>query len=146
MPVRSPAGDALRRVAARARLGLGSLVARQVDLEHGALVRRAVDKDEAAGLLDDAVDRRQAEPGAGADLLGREERLEDALDVLLRDADPGIGDLDQHVVAGRHGLGAAPRTASSCATLLVRIVSVPPSVIASRALTARLMMTCSSWP
>ena len=37
----------------------------------------AVEEDVAAGLLDDAVDRRQAEPGALADLLGGEERLED---------------------------------------------------------------------
>ena len=78
-------------------------------LEDRALARRAVDKDEAAGLLDDAVHGRQAEPGAGAELLGREERLEDAFEVFLRDADPGIGDLDQHVIAGRHDFGAAPQ-------------------------------------
>ena len=40
----------------------------------------AVAEDEAAGLLDDAVDRREAEAGALADLLGGEERLEDLVD------------------------------------------------------------------
>jgi len=38
--------------------------------------------DEAAGLLDDAIDRRQAEAGALADFLGGEERLEDLVDDL----------------------------------------------------------------
>ena len=37
------------------------------------------------------------------------------------------------------------RSRSSSSTLPVSIVSVPPSGIASRALTARLMSTCSSW-
>ena len=45
----------LRRLAARTRLVLDRLMARQVDLENGALARRAVDEDKAAGLLDDAV-------------------------------------------------------------------------------------------
>ena len=35
-----------------------------------------IGEDEAARLLDDAVDGRQAEPGALADFLGGEERLE----------------------------------------------------------------------
>jgi len=63
-------------------------MARQVDLEYRATAGRAVDKDEAAGLADDAVHGRQAKPGARADLLGREERLEDARQMFLRDADP----------------------------------------------------------
>ena len=121
-------------------------MARQKDRELRALARLAVDEDEAAGLLDDAVDGREAEPGAGADLLGREERLEDARQILLGDADAGIGDLDQHIIAGRHDLVRRAGSAPSLATLAVRMVSVPPPGIASRALTARLMMTCSSWP
>ena len=40
--------------------------------------------DEAAGLLDDAVDHRQAEARALADLLGGEERLEDLVAALRR--------------------------------------------------------------
>ena len=58
-------------------------------------------EDEAAGLLDDAVDHRQAEAGALADLLGGEERLEDLLQHVRRDAGAGVLDLDQHVVGRR---------------------------------------------
>ncbi len=57
-------------------------------------------EDEAAGLLDDAVDHRQSEPGALAHLLGGEEGLEYLLQRLRRDAGAGILDLDQHIVAG----------------------------------------------
>ena len=60
--------------------------------------------DEAAGLLDDAVDGREAEAGALADFLGREERLEDLVDDLRRNAGAGVGHLDQHVVGRRHAL------------------------------------------
>jgi hypothetical protein len=49
---------------------------RKVDQERGAAARLADDGDVAAALLDDAVDDRQAEAGAFALLLGREERLE----------------------------------------------------------------------
>ena len=40
--------------------------------------------------LDDANGRRQAEAGALADFLCREERLEDAVEVLVRDALAGV--------------------------------------------------------
>ena len=40
------------------RRRIGELMARQVDLEIGAPPGRAIDKDEPAGLLDDAVNRR----------------------------------------------------------------------------------------
>ena len=43
-------------------------------------------------------------------------------------------------------LGAAPGRSRSVRTALVAIISRPPSGIASRALTARLRITCSSWP
>src|SRR5205085_11485639 len=99
-------GDRLAGLAARRRRRLAVEMAQEVDREHGALAGRTVDEDEAAGLLDDAVDGGEAEPGAGADLLGREERLEDAHEILLRDAESGIGDLDEDVVAGRHDLVA----------------------------------------
>src|SRR5438093_1361499 len=66
-----------RRLAERA-----AVMARQVDGEGGAGAGLAVDEDEAAGLLQDAVDGRQPEADALPDLLGREERVEDpALDV-----------------------------------------------------------------
>ena len=87
-------------------LAFGGLVARQMDGKRRARAELAVDGDEAAGLLDDAVGRRQSEPGALADLLGREEGLEDALEMRLGDAGAGIDHLDQHVIAGGQDLGA----------------------------------------
>ena len=47
---------------------------------------------------DDAVAHVQAEPGTFTDVLGAEERLEDACVVLLWNARPVVGDLDQHAV------------------------------------------------
>jgi hypothetical protein len=80
------------------------MVPRQEDPERGALADFAVDIDEAAGLLDDAVDGGEAEAGALADFLGREERLEDLVADLGRDAGTGVGDVDPHVVGDRHAL------------------------------------------
>src|SRR6516162_4715984 len=68
----------------------------------------AVDKHEAAGLFDDAVYRRQPEPGSGAQFLRRKKRIENAPDIAAGDPDAGIGYLDQHVVARRHHLVPAP--------------------------------------
>ena len=64
-----------------------------------------VDIDEAAGLLDDAVDGGEPESGALAHLFGREERLEYLVDDRCRDAGAGIDDFDQHVVGRGHALG-----------------------------------------
>ena len=47
-------------------------------------------------------------PGALADLLGGEERLEDLLDDLRRHAGAGIGHLDHHVIGRRHGAHVEP--------------------------------------
>ena len=58
-------------------------------------------EDEAAGLLDDAVDHRQAEAGALADFLRREERLENLVAHVGGNAVAVVLDLDQHVVGGR---------------------------------------------
>ena len=63
-----------------------------------------LDIDEAAGLLDDAVDRRQAEAGALADILGREERLENLVHDVGAMPVPVSFDLDQHVIAERQTL------------------------------------------
>jgi hypothetical protein len=52
-------------------------VDRQIDDEAGPLPDLGIGEDEAARLLDDAVDGRQAEAGALADFLGGEEGLED---------------------------------------------------------------------
>src|SRR5690349_19145529 len=72
---------------------------RQVDLEP-RVAGPGLDLDVAAVALDDdAVRDVQAEPRALAHRLGREERLEDPLEVLLRDAGAGVADLDQDVAA-----------------------------------------------
>ena len=63
-----------------------------------------LDIDEAAGLLDDAVDGREPEPGALADVLGGVEGVENLVDDLGRDAGAGVLDLDQHVFAERQPL------------------------------------------
>src|SRR5262249_2605803 len=68
--------------------------------------------DETAGLFDDAVDGREAETGALADLLGREERLEALVQNVRRDAGPSVGDLDQHIVGRRHALVSVARAVS----------------------------------
>ena len=78
-------------------------MARQENAERG-IARLRVHIDEAAGLLDDAVDRGQAEARALADFLGREERLEDLVDDVGRNAGAGVAHLDQHVVGARHAL------------------------------------------
>ena len=47
-----------------------------------------------AVVLDDSMGDAQAEAGAYSDALGGEERLEDPLEVLRRDARAGVRDLD----------------------------------------------------
>ena len=59
-------------------------------------------------------------------------------------AGAGVGDLDHHVVAGGDPVLAEGAQPPSAPTLAVRMVSVPPSGMASRAFTARLMTTCSN--
>ena len=89
-----------------------------------------IDVDAPAGLGDDPVHGRQPEPGAEADVLGRVERLEDPLEhVAARCPVPVSDDREPHVlVAARRSRSPACRR----------------SGIASRALIARLMITCSS--
>ena len=52
---------------------------------------------------DDAVRRREAEPGSVADVLGREERVEDPLADVVRDAGAVVGDVDLGVLARTAG-------------------------------------------
>ena len=105
----------------------------------------AVAEHIAAGLLDDAIDHRQAEAGALADLLGGEERLENLVAHVGGNAVAVVLDLDQHVIGGDQRLlveGGAfgGRRHCGCAGRCW-----PPSAIASRALTTRLTITCSNW-
>ena len=67
---------------------------RQIHAERRALADRALHLDGPAVRRDDAMADREAEPRALADTLRREERIEDALQVLFRDAAAGIDDRD----------------------------------------------------
>ena len=58
----------------------------QIDDEARALADLGIGEDEAARLLDDAVDGRQPEAGPLPHLLGREERLENLAEDARRNA------------------------------------------------------------
>src|SRR4051794_29557245 len=84
---------------------------RNDDPERGSRADLALDHDAAAVPVDDAVDNREAEAGALADVLGREERIEDLRDHVGRDAGPVVGDGDLDVVRLLPG-GDADRAAA----------------------------------
>ena len=65
---------------------------RQIQLHAGALPQHAVDPHVATGLADEAVNLRQAQAGALADILGGEERIERLASTSAGHADAGIGD------------------------------------------------------
>ena len=71
----------------------------QHDAERRAASGRAFHGDRSAVRLDDAVAHAEAEPGAFASGLRREERLEHALQRLLRHAGAGVGHLGDDRVA-----------------------------------------------
>src|SRR5688572_29578685 len=75
---------------------------RQVDGHGRALVKRALDRDEAATVTHDPIDEGQAEARTLADLLRGEERLEQVRLDLGRHADAIVADAHAHVVSGRH--------------------------------------------
>ena len=104
-----------------------------------------VDDHFAAGLLGEAEYLRQAEPGALADLLGGEERFEDALELLLRNADAGIGDRYRDITVG-FADGVRGACAGNSVAVRTVIVSRPWPSMASRALTAMLIIAVSNWP
>src|SRR5581483_3063876 len=64
----------------------------EVDLEHGANLRLAVDFDMPSALPDDAEDDRQAQAGPLAAPLRREERLKDLGRYVRRHSTAGVGD------------------------------------------------------
>ena len=81
---------------------------RERDDERGALAGQRLDVHPAAVGLDEALDDRQPEAGAGASAV---ERLEDALLLGERDARPLVDDADEQAAAGdprahRHGPAA----------------------------------------
>ena len=89
----------------RLRLRLGLAVGRRcgkVDVDSGALARRARQVDLAAAVLHDPEHRGQPQAGALAPRLGGEERFEDVgLDRLVH-ADTGVADAEHDVVARGH--------------------------------------------
>ena len=84
---------------------------RQIDGEGRTLAGRAGDLDVAVGLLGEAERLAEAEAGSLADFLGREERFEDRLDQLGRNAAAGVRHGDGDEVAAAGGLGAEGRDA-----------------------------------
>ena len=79
-----------RFLGARLQRPLDGGDARQVQREPAAAADLAVHHHLAAGLLGEAEHLRQAEPGALADFLGGEERLENAPELILRNPAAGI--------------------------------------------------------
>ena len=65
---------------------------RQEHRDGGALAQHALEPDGPAGLVCEAVHLRQAETGAFADRLCREERIEHFRSDILRNSDAGIVD------------------------------------------------------
>jgi hypothetical protein len=128
------------------RHGSGNLDPRQADRERRPTAGLRGDRDLATGPRGEAADHREAQPGALVGRLRREERLENLVDDLGRDPRSGVADVD--LDDGPRSVPAAPPPAVAAAASAARmpIVIVPPSGIASRALTARLMRACSSWP
>ena len=92
-------------------------------------------------LMGEAVDLRQAEPGALADLLGGEERIEDLVEQIRRNADAGVAETQRDEIAGRADPLGGRRAPSRCAP---DMANVPPSGMASRALTAMLTIASSN--
>ncbi|MNR05622.1 hypothetical protein D3C85_1216650 [compost metagenome] len=74
--------------------------ARQIQTHAGALARQAEQADVAARLLGKTVNHRQAEPGALADRLGGEERVERLGQDFGCHAGAVVADGDHQVIAG----------------------------------------------
>ncbi len=84
------------------RLLAAFIHARQEDRKRRADILHAIDGDVSAGLLHDAVARRQPEAGPLPFFLRGEKWLEDVLLHLRRHARAGVGHRELHVLAGGH--------------------------------------------
>src|SRR5438552_3401545 len=73
-------------------------IARQIDLKRRAVASLARDGDVAAALLDDAIDRGQAQSGPLLPF-GAKKRLEDVCQSFSVHAAAGVADRKQHVLA-----------------------------------------------
>ena len=76
------------------------LDSRKINLEGRAFANLAVNADVTAGLLDDGLAGRQAQPGAFALGLRREKRLEQTRFDFVGHAGSRVADAQHHVVAG----------------------------------------------
>ncbi|MBA7484170.1 hypothetical protein ES707_19694 [subsurface metagenome] len=74
---------------------------REVEAHRGALADLGIDAHLAARLPREAVHHRQPEPGALADRLCREERIEGACDHIGRHADAGVGNAEREILPRR---------------------------------------------
>ena len=115
----------------------------QEDAENCADADCRIAEHIAAGLLDDAVDHRKAEAGSFADLFGREERLENLFANVIRNSSAGVGHFNHHIIGGGERFLVQLRRVRR-RQIAVRNSILPPFGIASRALTTRLMTTCSN--
>ena len=105
---------------------------RQANLDRGPGAGRAGNPDVAAALLHDAINGRQAEAGAFADWLRREERLEHPRARRLVHPCAGVRHRQRHIAAWHHVRDTARRRpASEIDARRVSTVIVPASGIAS---------------
>nr|GFA06095.1 hypothetical protein [Tanacetum cinerariifolium] len=112
-PGPSPSADRMRR-AWMIVLGFAE-VARQEQLHRGAIAHLAFDGHMAMRLLGEAVNHRQTQPGALANGLGGEERVEGAADDVLRHTAASVADAEHHVIARQQvfvGVGVVPLKAA----------------------------------
>src|SRR5574338_652596 len=97
--IRMRRGVAGASVIESSRFGRGCAVAIhwQANRERGAFSGRRSHFDGAAVALDDLVHDGKTQPGAFAHGLGREERIEDLRQYVIRDAAAGVGEIQLHL-------------------------------------------------
>ena len=115
----------------------------QVEAHRRAASHLALNCRDATGLLDQAMHLAEAEARSLSDPLGREERFESTGDDRVRHPGSRVTDRQQDVILGQEFPGASRLPAAQRSP--VRMVSRPPSGIASVALMTRLRITWVIW-
>lgn len=105
----------------------------EINVEGAPKAHFAVDRDEPSMVLDDAVNRSQAQARSPAHLLGGKEGFEDSVRGLLVHPDPGIPDRYADVSSRLHGKGFYVVRPES--DVLGLQIEVPPSCMACQAFT-----------
>src|SRR5882757_6228855 len=95
-------GGNFRRRLWRADMHFRLVYTRKINFERRAFAEFAVDPNETAALLDDAVYGGQSKTRAFSFFLGSKERLEDVRLGFFVHAGAGVGDVQQNVRAGFH--------------------------------------------